>query len=229
MAELPTSRIYWDHPSESEADKIDVEFRLIYRGILLSDSGSGGRSKHKHDIRRCFHSQLKELWRTHPDLRPRASLKKIDGTGKTLLDWTADNYSRGPYRFVPLVDEKRGYCCSLSVLFLRRDGPGSLVKGGGDIDNRIKVLFDALRMPSGLDETGGSSPQEGEDPFFCLVSDDRLITGLKVTTDRLLLPEPESAGHPDQDVMLIVKVRVEIADQCLNFHSEVEQTLSSFN
>jgi hypothetical protein len=37
--------------------------------------------------------------------------------------------------------------CSIDILFLHRDAPGRIVRSGGDIDNRIKVLFDALRVP----------------------------------------------------------------------------------
>jgi hypothetical protein len=34
----------------------------------------------------------------------------------------------------------------LNILFLRADIPGKVVQSG-DIDNRLKTLFDALRMP----------------------------------------------------------------------------------
>jgi hypothetical protein len=39
-------------------------------------------------------------------------------------------------------------------------------------------------------------------PMFCLLQDDKLITRLAVTTDRLLFPETESG----REVMLIIKV-----------------------
>ena len=107
---------------------------------------------------------------------------------RSMLDWVADNYARCGYRFVPLVNNLDGIACALDILFLRRDEPGSLIKGGGDIDNRIKVLFDALRMPKGYQELEGFQPATDESPFFCLLEDDRLITEVKVTTDRLLTP-----------------------------------------
>jgi hypothetical protein len=57
-----------------------------------------------------------------------------------------------------------------------------------NIDNRLKVLFDALRMPENTGELPHTPPQSGEDPFFCLLQDDKYINEVTVTTDRLLLP-----------------------------------------
>ena len=37
--------------------------------------------------------------------------------------------------------------CSLKVNFLRNESVGSLITQADDLDNRIKTLFDALRMP----------------------------------------------------------------------------------
>jgi hypothetical protein len=46
----------------------------------------------------------------------------------------------------------------------------------GDMDARIKTVFDALRIPANLDEAGGVGPQGDEDPFYCLLQDDKLIS-----------------------------------------------------
>ena len=61
---------------------------------------------------------------------------------KPWLEHLASQYCRNGYRFVPLVREENGFSCSLDITFLRRDNVGSLIRNGGDIDNRIKVLFD---------------------------------------------------------------------------------------
>ena len=49
-----------------------MQFRLTYTGRLLSyrDDGAAirARAKHKHEIRKEFHKQLKALWYTHPNL-----------------------------------------------------------------------------------------------------------------------------------------------------------------
>jgi hypothetical protein len=91
---------------------------------------------------------------------------------------------------------------------LRRDHPGNLVSYGGDIDNRLKTLFDALRMPNTCDELAGVPPEADEDPFYVLLEDDALITKVSVTTDRLLLP-PVGEEHIN-DVQLVIVVGVNV-------------------
>jgi hypothetical protein len=50
----------------------------------------------------------------------------------------------------------------------------------------------------------GATPEPGEDPFFCLIEDDSLITEVKVTTDRLLTPLKDNES--EHDVHLIIHV-----------------------
>jgi hypothetical protein len=80
---------------------------------------------------------------------------------------------------------------------LRPEPPGAIITQAGDIDNRLKTLFDALRYPKKMDELPkGATPDESEKPFFCLLEDDILITGVSVRTDVLL--EPDAATHKVQ-------------------------------
>lgn len=189
-----------------------MEFRLIYHGRLPAQSSGGGGAhiEQKHSIRREFHAQLKELWRQNAFLRKRAASRHIVEEGekrvsdRTNLDIIADEHRLSGYRFVPLVSEREGLACSLDVLFLRRDHPGNLIRSGGDIDNRIKVLFDALRKPKD-NEVEKWPPAEGENPFFVLLEDDLLINEVSVTTDRLLLPR--QSGESVHDVLLLIRVK----------------------
>jgi len=103
-------------------------------------------------------------------------------TRRPMADVLADLYRRGDYRFVPLVREEISLSCSLRVLFLRRDWPNSVLTAG-DIDNRIKTLVDALKIPT----VAPGKPEIGEDPFFVLLDDDRRVTHLEVETDAALL------------------------------------------
>jgi hypothetical protein len=98
------------------------------------------------------------------------------------------------YKCLYLIGEGHGLSCSLDVLFLRRDCPGGLVKHGGDIDNRIKVLFDALRVPA-TSELPDVSPSDDENPFYCVVQDDKYIDKLTLTTDRLLAVQILALGR----------------------------------
>jgi hypothetical protein len=53
-----------DPDCETEADA--MEFRLTYEGILLGASRENKRAKHKHEIRKIFHKQLRRLASQHP-------------------------------------------------------------------------------------------------------------------------------------------------------------------
>jgi hypothetical protein len=80
----------------------------------------------------------------------------------------------------------------LRVMMLRPEAPGRLLQGSGDIDNRLKTLFDALSMPPQDNALPrGAVPEEGETPFFCLLEDDSLVTSVTVQVDQLLEPTTE--------------------------------------
>jgi hypothetical protein len=178
-----------------------MEFHLIYQGKLPAASQTSTRAREKHDMRKVFHKQLAVLWKTQPFLIQFARGMPQDPKPFPL----ADRYARCGYRFMPLVSEWFMVACALDILFLRRDGPGSLIKSGGDIDNRLKVLFDALRMPQVCNEVCGDAPAPDEDPFFCLLEDDKLINKVQVETNWLLTP-PAPKDHIN-DVHLIIRVK----------------------
>jgi hypothetical protein len=101
------------------------------------------------------------------------------------------------------VTEANGLVCSLDILFLRPEKPGSILGSAGDIDNRIKTLIDALRIPADGSEM---KRHEGDDPdpnpMYCLLQDDALITTLKVETDRLLF----TRGDSEHESILVICV-----------------------
>jgi hypothetical protein len=174
-----------------------MEFRLIYRGRL--PSGTKSRREDRNAIRKFLHPQLKELWRVHPNLA-------MEGTERI-----AQNYKRANLPIIPLVTERSSWVCALDILFLRRDPPGAIISGGGDLDNRLKVLFDGLRMPRDAQEIGDEFDDLGG-PLFCLLEDDALIVEAKITTDRLLMPTDTSQLENDNHVHLVIHVRTDIID-----------------
>jgi hypothetical protein len=109
------------------------------------------------------------------------------------------------FRFVPLVNDTFGMVCELDILFLRRGRPGHLIIPGGDIDNRNKTLLDAMRVPNNEKEIG-DPPAVDENPFFCVLQDDSLVTNVNVCSDRLLTPLNQGSSHPENDVFLVIKV-----------------------
>ena len=211
-----------------------MKFRLTYEGELratqrdLTPDQSNPLARHKHLVRRGFHKQLKHLWATdrflsryriHPDnpnlgRQPHAAADAMysmwadeEEEMQPLVDVVADRHRFGNYRFVPLVTSYINLLCSLHVLFLRHDVPGSAIQAG-DIDNRIKTLIDALRLPQSKNELvqDDERPGRGEDPFFCLLEDDNQVSSFAVETDTLLVPPtvPDAA----RTVKLVVTVEL---------------------
>jgi hypothetical protein len=169
----------------------DMEFTLVYDGELYGASNNNPRAENKHHIRRQFHPQLRTLWRDRLShwmerLQPSAKSRRIYA-GLPMVEALSAEYAVGDYRCVPLVTEPLALACSLDILFLRREEGRSIIKAG-DIDNRLKTLFDALRNPQNMSELAGTTPTEDEKPFFTLLQDDSLITEVHISTDKLLTP-----------------------------------------
>ena len=182
-----------------------MEFRLVYQGSLPSATASNPKPKEQQRIRKVFHHQLKEYWRTHPQLKQFMDGSWLNGT--SVIDRVSRDYMRGPHRFMPLAKMKTDSFCSLDITFLRRDFPGTIVMQGGDLDNRLKTLLDALRIPDSLNGLSATVEEE-YDPMFVLLQDDAQITKLTVVTDRLLAPLNE--GEMQHDVVLIINVHLYI-------------------
>ena len=209
-----------------------MRFRLTYTGPVRStqrdaigDQRDPGAA-HKHEIRRAFHAQLKHLWAINRFLRekklditrPDISTRPIHDTGSywgnplnkevPLAEYIASRYSEFGYRFVPLVCEDFSLLCSLHILFLRRDFPGSVITAG-DIDNRLKTVIDALRRPRLPQElVGNETPKQDENPFFVLLEDDKQVTHFEVETDTLLDPPTADNAH----ARLIITVEIQPYD-----------------
>jgi hypothetical protein len=201
-----------------------MRFYLAYSGPL---SGSGNKPKpdEVRDIRDQFHSQLTFLWQTH------AALKRLRWTARVVqrpYDYIPgmvdspfgredeppveipDGYvdlcspiQRGGKQYRPLVRKSLDLTCCLKIIFLRQEDPGSLVLQGGDLDNRIKTLFDAFRLP---DENVEKRYPQAQELTCCLLENDTLISGFSVSTGRLLIPESDRPN----EVRLIIEADVRV-------------------
>lgn len=160
-----------------------MRLTLHYRGALKANGGP----THKHELRRQFHVQLKKLW----SQRPLSECPQWLRTPRT------DEYCvirpMGAYRFAALVTEEMNLFAEVQITLLRPEPPGALITHGGDIDNRLKTLFDALTMPRQPNALpAGAVPISDEEPFHCLLEDDNLITAVSVRTEQLLEPADPS-------------------------------------
>jgi hypothetical protein len=142
-----------------------VRFVLHYRGPLRSN----GNPAHKHLLRAAFHSQLKRIW-AQPPLSEYTNL--LDVPRKRAGDYLLPR-PFGPFVFLPLVTAEMNVVAELSLVLLRPESPGQLITQGGDIDNRLKTLFDALTMPRHANAMPpGATPSPDQAPYFCCLLED---------------------------------------------------------
>jgi hypothetical protein len=196
-----------------DPDEEDMEFRLTYAGPLYAHKRNKKwkeRSLHIHEIRRQFQRQLKILWAIQPALiqamKDGSTVEVYSGSGCPPLNQI---FPHDGFNWLPMVTKHNGLICKVDLLLLRPGPPGD---ARSDIDNRLKVVFDALRKADGPDELGAGTskgqmkPEGNEDPFFVVLQDDCLITHLSVTTDTLLEPVPNTP--PDNAVRLVLDIKV---------------------
>jgi hypothetical protein len=151
-----------------------MEFRLTYGGELLASNvgrdEKAARKAYKREVRRLFHGQLKRLWEIMPFLKTGyGSGPEIGGYVEMARPFhdkeaIARKFSLYGFNFLPLVTADLGLLCWLDILFLRRQPPGDPWKHG-DIDNRLKTLFDCLTIPDAHQEYETISPGPDETPF----------------------------------------------------------------
>jgi hypothetical protein len=178
-----------------------MQFRLLYEGPIAP--GQRINVADIHDIRMKLHPQLKALWERMPLSELSTSFLQETGGGPggrgiPILERKND------VLFAPLITQRNHLACELTVTLLRQQSPGQLLGEGGDIDNRLKTLLDALRMPNTAEAQQAKIDTRGDnDPIHCLLQDDALVRKVSVETDWLLRP----AADP-LDLVAIIQVRV---------------------
>jgi hypothetical protein len=182
-----------------------MRVHLFYDGPLPSGVRDTDRGQAiKHDMRKRFSSALRRRWTqqnpTLMDFYTRGLPELTFSENKFCGDDPAKPFFRvltNGYFFIPLITRRNRLLCELVVTIHRREGAFSPVTGG-DLDNRIKTLFDALRMPRRLAEIPGHLAGDGTSEMFCLLEDDSLISRLCVNTaSRTDYDEAKPSPSPD--------------------------------
>ena len=114
-----------------------MEFTLYYQGNLKANHGADD----KHQLRRHFHTQMREVWDQKPLDAHKDLLNPIGQPRDLSVLRTV-----GTFNFVPLASERIHLVAELDIILLRPEAPGSIITQGGDIDNRLKTLLDALKF-----------------------------------------------------------------------------------
>jgi hypothetical protein len=218
-----------------------MKFTLVYDGDLPA-SGNVSKAAYAAMIRNGLHVQLADLWNRDILLRALArTARTIPNPGAGYYVgrepiWSPSelpNYDEPipPLRegqtdfcapipvlnvgsFIPLVRNSLYLACELDILFLRHDDDLRVLQKGGDLDNRIKTLFDGLKMPKQVEEQGGVKP--AANPLYVLLQDDALIHSFSVRTGKLLGHSVEREGLVRLNIDVTIKVlRVFHANDCL--------------
>lgn len=159
-----------------------MRFTLIYQGEL--PPGPRAKAADKWRIRRELEPQLRSLWATPP----LNELRRFHDPAHLPNDCYVGVQKDG-VNYVPLISSRLDLRAELQVLLLSNAFPGGLLHSG-DIDNRLKTLFDALSIPTEQQAVSGGD-LEGDGRLFCLLEDDRLVTRVDVANDRwLAAPSP---------------------------------------
>lgn len=190
-------------------------------------------------IRNAFHDQLADLWDSHVvfrQLRHTARTRLSGaafGTGIYPPPELPDFIGKEPRplqpgqtdycapievstigHFIPAVRNSLYLACALDILFLRHEEPMKLVQQGGDLDGRLKTLFDALRMPTKQEAENGDTPTA--DPLYVLLEDDALISDFSIKSGRLLGDRTKKPHAVRLTIDVTIKVlRVFPQNQCL--------------
>lgn len=205
----PLSGAYWRAVRGLSEPFELMKFTLVYDGDL--PAGSGKRAVYASKIRNVLHDQLFDLWNSHVILRQiertarvhedethvlRASIIAptlseyecpVPPVPTGFVDLCAPMPVRGDnsaLMFKPLVRRSLYLCCYIDILFLRHEEPFELFRDGGDLDNRLKCFFDGLKVPDKDQLNNGEAPTSS--PLYCLMEDDRMVSGFSIRTGRLL-------------------------------------------
>ena len=231
---------YWE-ALRLEAEPFELmKFTLIYDGDLPS-AGNQRKPIEASNIRNQFHDQLADLWDSHVILRQLARTARTQRIYGAF--WGSDNIAFTPAllpdfkepiaalqpgqidlcgaievpkvgHLIPLIRNSLYLACAVDVLFLRHEEPYSLMRQGGDLDGRIKTLFDAMKMPDPKNEYVGATPKA--DPLYVVLEDDALISDVSIKSGRLLGASTKDKHAVRLTIDVTVKVlRVREQNQCL--------------
>ena len=158
-----------------------MEFCLHYSGVLKSDDRASG----KHRIRMQLHPQIEALCRGrfYPTFKPDLENSRDDNSPPMY-------YAIDGKQFYFLVSSKLHTVVNLDITLLLPHPVGSIIHSGGDVDNRIKTLFDALRIPHNPSEAPSHFGEIAtESPTFSLLEDDKLINRISIKSYEDNAPE----------------------------------------
>jgi len=180
-----------------------MALRLRYKGTLPPCGNHDSRKEDKHRIRLYFHDQLKR-YMDDPSLQ--AFLLSTSGERKRIGNW----------QFQPIICTRPPFHCELEIRISTPRLDVSLVENQGDLDSRLKTLFDALRAPRMVQEIPPDrEPASPDDLYYVLLENDSLVTDLIIRTEldfsRTIEPRhPQEAPEVELDIFVRVRDPLDI-------------------
>lgn len=159
-----------------------MEIVLTYRGRIPAKRSD---RESVWAMRREFHTQLEKLWGREP----------FD----VLKRWEDSGFAAGAPRFtsswrdqtfVPFLGRDLGVGADLEITLLSGHPRQKRVLSAGDLDNRVKRLVDALRVPHGDSEMAEALPPGGR--WYCLLQDDDVVTAVSAKLGTYLASDDPS-------------------------------------
>jgi hypothetical protein len=184
-----------------------LQITLTYSGPVPACQGPDKHTEQKHKIRMCFSKQLEHKFSHMPTLMhwgehlSRVQLVEGRAVVPPIIAHAEPFYEMETcgYLGVPIVAAHNGLGCHLDIEVMRRSGAGGVLAGGdngGDIDNRLKPLLDALALPLQPNQVPGHQWGQGQ-RMYCLLEDDALVSQLTISIKKWDEDPatPEQADH----------------------------------
>src|SRR6266851_10140679 len=185
-----------------------MRFHLLFEGPLPSTGNANPKQPRPAKlaaiwaIRDSVNRQLLHLVSTHPALSGRSGPSRVLRHALIPPVWVEG------YRFFALARPGFRVKCGPKIDLLVNHHPGSVLTKTGDLDNRLKTLFDGLRIPASLQEIKGHKTQQelDADEYVCLLQDDALITSLQIEVIRnLAAPSNVGPDHVRANIAVLIE------------------------
>lgn len=179
--------------------KASVEIILKYDGEIPCEQNGRGQRDFKQNLRQYFSNRLRRLWRDDENLShwhtvglPQAKRKKRIHVIDNPDHYPFFSASMCGFVNVPIVTFHNKLYCALDIKLIG----DAAMKSFKDVDNRLKVVLDALRMPRQSSEVPESMQGNGSEQLFCLLEDDSLIK-------KFCVEEMDDGSSPIQHELIV--------------------------
>lgn len=182
----------------------ELDITLKFNGsVPASQDGKNGdkRSGFKQTLRVEFSRQLRRLWqkdllKRFYDTLPVAEYERSKPARLSKMPsyYPFFRVEMCGFSAIPLVNWHNGLGCELEFVFLGDE------RGAIDLDNQMKVVFDALRMPQHPGEVPANMHGNGED-LYCLLEDDSIVKKYSVESRF-----GSDGSSPDDELLIMAQI-----------------------